>query len=412
MNIVMAGIDSERVSLGQREAFAFTKTQAVQAMNSMTELPGMEGCVIVSTCNRTELWLCTEDDGRANPAELLCSLKGLAEEPFKDVITVRRGGEAIRHLFETACGLHSLIWGEDQIVTQIRNAAGLAVTKGTAGKVLGKLFQEAVTCAKKIKTQVRFAAGNSSVAAAAIEKCGELYGSVKGLRCLVIGSGEMGRLAAQAFAAHGAEVAMTLRQYKYGISVIPDKCESLPYDERYAGIKDADIVVSATSSPHHTLLFEPVQEACAAKAKSRIFLDLAVPRDMDSRIAGLPGCRLLTIDDIPCRVRVEEKAAAEAQCEEIIDHYIREFEKQLVAWSTLPIVQRLAGDFWVSLCDGLEQELRQRGFSPEEVKIVLDALQKHSEEKADKMLFAFRDWMEENAGAKKIVSRGTARAAE
>lgn len=412
MNIFMAGIDSGSAALRQREAFAFTKTQAVQAMHAAAKLPGVEGCVIIFTCNRTELWLYAEEDGRADPAELLCSLKGQAEEPFRDIITVRQGWEAVRHLFETACGLHSLIWGEDQIVTQIRSAADLALAEGTTGKVLGKLFQEAVACAKKIKTQVRFAAGNSSVAAAAIESCGELCGSVKGLRLLVVGSGEMGRLTAQAFAEAGAEVTMTLRQYRYGISVIPDNCGSLPYDGRYAGVKDADIIVSATSSPHHTLGLEPVREACAANPKRRIFLDLAVPRDVDSRIAELPDCRLLTIDDIPCRVRAEEKAAVEAQCRKIIGHYIREFEKQLIAWSTLPAVHSLAHEFQDSLCEGLEKELQQSAVSPEEMKIALNAARRISEEKACKMLFAFRDWMEKDAGAQEMLSRDEARIVE
>ncbi len=412
MKICMAGVDFSRAALGQREAFAFTRSQAAQAGHTIAEVPGVEGCVIVSTCNRTELWLCVENGGKADPAALLCSLKGLERARFSDGITVRNGEEAVRRLFETACGLRSLIWGEDQIVTQIRDAADLSVSEGTAGKVLGKLFQTAVTSAKAVKTQVRFSAGNSSVAAAAVEKCRELCGSLRGLRCLVVGSGRMGRLAAQAFAAAGAQVLMTLRQYKYGISVIPENCESLPYDERYAGISDADVVVSATSSPHYTLLFDPAQEACAANPKDRIFLDLAVPRDIDSRIAKLPGCHLLTIDDIPCRVRAEEKAAVEAQCGEIIGHYIREFEKQLVAWSTLPAIHKLAHEFQASLREGLEKELRQTPISPEAMRTVLDAAQSLSEAQAGKMLFAFRDWMEENAGTREMLPGDAARAVE
>lgn len=251
MNICMAGIDFDRAALGQREAFAFTKTQATRAMHTIAEIPGVEGCVLVSTCNRTELWLCAENDGQADPAKLLCSLKELSEPRFANVITVRGGEEAIRHLFETACGLRSRIWGEDQIITQIRDAADLSMAEGAAGKVLGKLFQTAVAAAKAVKTQVRFATGNSSVAAAAAEKCRELCGSLRSLRCLVVGSGKMGHLAARAFAEVGAEVAMTLRQYKYGVSVVPDNCRSLPYDERYAEIRDADIIISATSSPHY-----------------------------------------------------------------------------------------------------------------------------------------------------------------
>lgn len=412
MNICMAGIDISSAAIGLREAFAFTSTQAVQAMHVIAKMPGVEGCVLVSTCNRTELWLCMESDGRADPAELLCSLKGFEKSRLSNVMKVRNDTEAVRHLFETACGLRSRIWGEDQIVTQIRDAADLSVAEGTAGKMLGKLFQTAVTSAKAIKTQIRFSAGNSSVAAAAVEKCREMYGSLRGLHCLVVGSGKMGRLAAQAFAETGANVLITLRQYKYGISVVPDNCGSLPYNERYTEISNADIIVSATSSPHYTLLYAPIQEACAANPKDRIFIDLAVPRDMDAQIAELSGCRLLTIDDIPCDVRAEEKAAVETQCGEIIDHYIKEFKRHLVAWSTLPAVQKLAHEFEVSLCKELEKELRRVNVSSEEMQTVLDVARKLSEAKASKMLFAFRDWMEESTVAREMRPSDAPRAIE
>lgn len=410
MGIQMAGIDCGRAELAQREAFAFTKSQTAQAVHTVRELEGVEGCVIVSTCNRTELWLYADSDHPSDPAGLLCRLKGLPEIRFADRIVERSGREAVRHLFETACGLRSRIWGEDQIITQIRDAAGLSIAEGTCGKVLAKLFQTAVTSAKKIKTQVRFASGNASVAAAAVAKCLEMGGDITGRRCLVIGSGAMGRLAAREFAANGAHVSMTLRQYKYGVSAVAENCRSIPYDDRIAEIGAADIIVSATSSPHYTLRRDPVEHACTAHPKSRILIDLAVPRDIEPRIAELPSCLLLTIDDIPCRERAEERAAVEARCHEIINHYIAEFEKYRMAWSTLPQIERLSEEFRLLLGTELEKALAQTNIPPEERDRIVPVVQRLAGEKAGKMLFAFRDWMEEHTGDEKAKPRPYARA--
>lgn len=398
MEIRMAGVDFGKAALEQREALAFTKTQAVSGMHEALRQPGVAGCVIYSTCNRTELWLCAEDSSEADPRGLLCALKGVGEKQFFRVLTQRRGAAAVRHLFETACGLHSRIWGEDQIITQVRDAAQLAVNEGTAGKILGKLFQTAVTCAKKVKTQVRFSAGGSSVATAAVARCEELRGPVKGLRCLVIGSGNMGFLAARALISAGAEVEMTLRRYKYGVSAVPEHCGAVPYDDRMEKIADADLVFSATASPHYTLRSVPVGDICAKNPKPRIFVDLAVPRDMESAIGEIPGCRLLTIDDIPCGVREEERARTEARCRQIIGHYIGEFEKQLLAWSSLPAIRNLSEELAAALERALVKELEQTGLSTEQRLQFGKTAKELIRKKAGGTLFAFRDWMAENTG--------------
>jgi glutamyl-tRNA reductase len=410
MNICMAGIDYDSAGLEQREAFAFTKVQAAQAMRSVMQLPGMKGCVVYSTCNRTELWLCPEKYGQTDPAGLLCLLKKLPEADFTDIITVRAGGEAVEHLFETACGLRSRIWGEDQIITQVKEALRSSMAEGAAGRVLGKLFQAAVTCAKKIKTQVHFTSGGSSVAAAAAEKLKEICGGMEGRRCLVIGNGNMGFHMAQELTACGAEVTITLRQYKYGTGMIPGSCGAVAYDDRLAEVGTADIIISATSSPHYTLYYEQVAAACAAKPKQRIFIDLAVPRDMDPRIAGIPDSTLLTIDDIPCRVRTEEKTFIEAECRKIIAHYISEFDKQLAAWHSLPAIQSLAGEFEHTLVKELEKELVRRKVPKEQQENIIEFTQTLVKENACKMLFTFRDWMEENAGERKTSQNDGTRA--
>ncbi len=397
MEIRMAGIESGTASLEQREALAFTKSESVRGMQAAGWQPGITGCVIYSTCNRTELWLSTDSSDFISPAEMLCAFKSVPLKQAAGVITERSGAEAVRYLFETACGLHSRIWGEDQIITQIKEAIHLANDSGTAGKILAKLFQTAVTSAKRVKTEVRFSSGTLSVAAAAAEKCREQYGHLKGLHCLVIGSGKMGRRAAEELAKNGACVCMTIRQYKYGISIVPEHCKSIPYSSRLKEAAESDVILSATSSPHYTLLYEPIAEMCAKNQRERLFLDLAVPRDIEPDVANLPKCRLVTIDDLCCRVRSEEKAKTEQRCRQIIDHYIAEFKKQLAAWSSLPAIRSFSAEASSNAVDLLDQEWKAEGLSDEMRERLRNTAQKIIREKTASALFSFRDWTEENA---------------
>ena len=394
MEIVMAGIDFSRAALEQREKMAFTKSESAEALHKAAAFPGVKGCIIVSTCNRTELWLCTEN-GSPDAATLLCGLKG-RPAGLSAALSARRGNEAVRYLFEMACGFHSLIWGEDQILAQVKDAAERSVREGTAGKILAKLFQSAVTTAKEVKTRVCFPKGSLSAATAAVRACAGHFGSVRCLRCLVIGSGNMGFLAAKEFTAAGANVCVTLRRYKYGVSAVPDHCMAVPYDDRLERVADADVIVSATSSPHRTLEASSVAAACAGRPKKRLFLDLAVPRDIDPAIGSLSECGLLTIDDISAGLRQEKQAAVMARCCPIIDHGIAGFESQLFAWASLPAVESISEKCAVSMRDGLMKELENSGLSPEEQQRFAEAsfglLRKHSR----RALFAFRDWTAEN----------------
>lgn len=392
MNIAMAGVDFERAALEQREAAAFTKQQAAAGLQKAVSWPGVEGCVIVSTCNRTDLWLYGEN---CDPGRLLCALKDLPYERFSGLLTQRRGDEAVRYLFETACGLHSRVWGEDQIITQIKDAAGLAMREGTVGKVLAKLFQAAVTAAKEVKTQVRFPHGSPSVAAAAVQLCENARGLLRACNCLVIGSGNMGCLAAEKFAAAGANVCITLRRYKYGISPLPENCGAVPFEKRMERLGEADIVVSATASPHFTLRAEETAAVCAAFPRERLFLDLAVPRDIEPAVAKLPGCTVLTIDDIPGCLTAEEKADTERQCRRIIDRHIGEFKKWQAARASLPVIEALSGEAASALRNELLEELKPAGLSPEERRRFADAAYAQIFRRVRSTLFSFRDWTEE-----------------
>ncbi|MDR3302746.1 MAG: glutamyl-tRNA reductase, partial [Spirochaetaceae bacterium] len=296
--ILMAGIDWTHADISQRETFAFTENTLNEALlEAKTAHPeGESGCIIVATCNRTEIWL--HGDAAANPAAILCAQKGINSEDYRNIFVQRQGIDAVRHLFLTAGGLKSQIVGENQILGQIKDALDLARKAKSGGAVLDRLFQAAITSAKRIKTETGITKANASTAQTAIDCIKARCGSLAGKNALVIGNGVIGRLCAELLLREGAAAGMTLRRHKQIKSPPPAGCTMLNYDERYAALTRFDIVISATSSPHWTLNYE--ETARVWDGRERLFVDLALPRDMEPQLRTLDGLSLLDLDSLPC----------------------------------------------------------------------------------------------------------------
>lgn len=154
MDISMTGIDFQKAGISNRELFSFTKSSAIQAVQKALVLSGADGCILLSTCNRTELWL--SGSPALSPYLTLCRLKGIQPERYASLFVHRFSNQAIRHLFELSCGLKSQIFGEDQIITQVKQALFLSREAGCTGTVLEKLFQYAITASKRVKSEVFF----------------------------------------------------------------------------------------------------------------------------------------------------------------------------------------------------------------------------------------------------------------
>lgn len=283
MLLEMIGIDYTKASITEREIFAFSNNKLLEVMQIITKTAHVSGCVMISTCNRTELYVSTNEKPNIDLIEILCDIKEVSFANNKELFTKRYNLDAIHHLFETACGLHSQILGEDQILTQVKNAIEIARENGFVDKILEKLFQTAITNAKKIKTTVKVTLFDVSVITKSMEHLRSYYNDLCDKKCLVIGNGEMGRTFAEKLAQSGADVTVTLRKYKYGTSVVPGGCHFVDYENRYEAIKDSEIIVSATSSPHYTIIKKDVEYILSDKRK-RLFIDLAVPRDVDPTI--------------------------------------------------------------------------------------------------------------------------------
>ena len=293
MPILMAGIDHNRADLDVRSRFSFTKKMMEDAFSWLKRRYPVSGCVIISTCNRMEIWLNTEDEA-LSPTKALCAFMQADSAECARYFVERRGSEAVDHLFRLAAGLESKVVGEDQIVTQVNEALALAHSCEAADHVLEVLFRMAVTAAKRVKTQTDLSLSDSSVIHTALKALRGQGLSFSGKNCMVIGSGMMGKISAQTLLDDGARVCVTVRKYRRGAVDIPDGCARVDYDDRLALLPDCDLVVSATSSPNYTLCRE---DLLALHPDHPITLiDLAVPRDIEKSAEELDWATLYDID--------------------------------------------------------------------------------------------------------------------
>lgn len=331
MKLCMAGIDAS-APFEEREKLSLVRGQ-VQAM--LPRIAEQTGCaaVLLATCSRTELYLHAEGErALPDPAEALCRAAGVAASAF---VTRREGADAVRHLMHVAAGMQSQIFGDDQIVSQVKDAVALAREAKTTDAVLDTLFRRAVTAGKRVRTETRLTGVPASAAEVGVRRAERFFGSLAGRRAVVIGNGEMGRLAARALVRAGSEVTVTLRTYRHGETLVPQGCGTVPYDRRLDAIEGADLVVSATTSPHFTLTAAQMQTLLCPP---RLLLDLAMPRDIESTAVGAQTA-LFNLDDLGDLGDADDTSRETAEC--ILDEETREFFAWLNYRAALPLIAKI-----------------------------------------------------------------------
>ena len=322
MSIQMIGIDHTRASIDVRTVFSFTKKSIAETLERWKQVPGLEGCVIISTCNRMEVWMsCSEET--LDIFELLCAEKKVDAKQFRKYMVVRKDREAVNHLLELSCGLQSRILGEDQIITQVKDALALSREQYATDNVLEVLFRMAITAAKKVKTEIVLSDGNRSAIHGAVRILKEKGYVLENKKCMIIGNGEMGKLSANAFRQEGADVTVTVRQYRSGVVQIPEGCSRINYGERLELLPECDYVVSATSSPNYTLTREAVEGL--RLTKNIMMIDLAVPRDIEPSVGKLEHITLYDIDAFHIDRTSEQVKENIEKAKVILEHQLEEF---------------------------------------------------------------------------------------
>lgn len=396
MSISMIGIDHSKASVDIRAKFSFTKKRAVETMKKLKEEHGILGCIILSTCNRMEVWVSTQDDKEISLYEFLCREKEVEKDEYQDYFMKRENEEAVRHLFYLTSGLKSQILAEDQIITQVKDALTLARDAYCTDNVLEVLFRMAVTAAKKVKTEVTFSRANTSVIHQAMERLRNQGFSFEGKTCMVIGNGEMGKVTALALKEAGADVTVTVRQYRSGVVNIPQGCKRINYGERMELLPDCDLVVSATASPNYTLTKENFEEI-KLDAASVVLIDLAVPRDIDPEIGKLQNVSLYDIDSFRIDAASPKLRASMQKAGEILDDQMKEFYDWFNGRDIFPRIEEIKADAVEDLNLRITKILKKTPMEQKDRESLLKAIDTAAGKVVNKMIFGLRDSLEQEA---------------
>ena len=389
----MIGIDYKKASVDVRAQFSFTKKNAAAALENLKKEPGILGCIILSTCNRMEIWASTGEDWKGSLYEFLCREKEKDPREFEKYFVKRGEEEAVEHLFYLTSGLKSQILAEDQIITQVKDALALSREAYCTDNVLEVLFRMAVTAAKKVKTQVSFSRANSSVIHQAIERLEDQGFSIQGKTCMVIGNGEMGKVTALALKEAGADVTVTVRQYRSGIVTIPQGCDRINYGERLEFLPKCDLVVSATASPNYTLTMEQIENA---KIPGHVVLiDLAVPRDIEPSAGTLNNVTLYDIDSFKIDAVSPKLQASLDQAGEILREQQEEFYNWYNGRDLIPRIQEIKADAVEDLNLRIMKILRKTPMEDSDRENLLKAIDTAAGKVVNKMMFGLKDFMKE-----------------
>jgi glutamyl-tRNA reductase len=385
----MLGIDHNKASIEEREVFSFTKKMAADVLLYIKAIEGINGCIILSTCNRMELWISCTEEFEASVYHTLCSMKKVDDSRYRHCFVERCGYEAIEHLFYLTCGLKSKILGEDQILTQVKDALELSRENYCTDNVLETLFRIAVTSAKQVKTQIHLSVVNSSVIHHVVYGLKASDYLFRGKKCLVIGNGEMGKLTATKLKEEGSEVTVTVRQFRSGIVEIPIGCSRINYGDRFEHIVEYDLVVSATASPNMTIGREHLINL--EFKKPIVFIDLAVPRDIDPRIADLKNITLYDIDYFKVETISDEMKTQLRQIDELLRAKMVEFISWYECRNIIPLIQEVSENAAVDVGMRINKTIKKIDMDRDDRELLETSVYSATNKVVSKLMFELRD---------------------
>lgn len=343
MEVAVVGVNHKVAPIAIREKVAFSEARKIEAMDKLLDY-GIEEVVILSTCNRSEIYISTKVEKTQNAIEFVKdfykSFFEIAE--ISNYLFIEKGKKAIEHLYCVAAGLDSIVLGEDQILGQVSDAHLFAMEFGGSKKILNKMFREAVTTAKEIKESTKMSEVPLSVSYIGVKYLKQEIGNLQGKKALVVGLGEMGRLAFRHLIEEGvSDIYMCNRNHEkvYDLSKEYSAITPIDYEERYDYLNRVDIVVTATSSPHTVIKSSNIVDL----NKQIYMMDLAMPRDIEPEVSQIEGVTLFDIDDLS-RISHENEHKREELAKQAMQMVEKKIEEFLV-WCDIikvdPVIQSL-----------------------------------------------------------------------
>ena len=349
MVLAVLGLNHKTAPVEVRECLSFPEDTIKQALRRLEEHEDFLECVVLSTCNRTEVYAVLEDvdDPSTVMLEFLERLAGPTPAGISPEHLFYYGGEAcIRHLFRVAASIDSLIVGEGQILSQVKKAYSVAKDCGTTSTVLNTLFHRAIAAGKKVRTETHIAFSAVSVSYAAVELAKKLLGDLSQATVMILGAGEMSELTARHLVENGVRTVFVSNRNQTRAEDLAQKFHgrAVPFEQFMKWAVDTDIIITSTGAPHYIVRSWDVAHIMPQRSgRLLIFIDIAVPRDVEPEVAAIAGVSLYNIDNLNAVVDSNKRARLKEarKAEKILDAEVGELVDRFRYLSYQPVLSQL-----------------------------------------------------------------------
>lgn len=333
MNILCYGLSHRTAPVEVRERFAVPEVRINEVAAEMAALASVREAVIVSTCNRVEYYLATEDAPASERAVSEWLARRSGHEPQDDFYRYD-SPQSVRHLFRLVCGLDSMVVGETEVFGQVKKAYQAAAAAGRTAGHLNRLFQRAFHVGKEVRSQTNITRGSVSVGSVAVDLAQKIFGKLHACQIMILGAGETSEQTARNLLSRGARsIFVSNRSHERAEALAAEMGgRALHFDEWHHDLSRVDILISSTSAPHFLLTRQKLEAAIKARRGRPLFIiDLAVPRDVEPGVNEFEGVYLYDIDSLQTLAdeNKREREMEAAGCESIIERHVTEFMRWL-----------------------------------------------------------------------------------
>jgi glutamyl-tRNA reductase len=350
MRFQLIGLNHKSAPVEVRERLAIPESRLPEACKRLSQHPGIEEGMIISTCNRVEL-IANVKNGNADLRSFLKEYFNIEPAVLDQHFYEYREQDAVRHVFRVASSLDSMVVGEPQILGQVKEAYATARAVGAVRAQLDQLFTRAFAVAKRVRTETAVGSSSVSIASVAVELAKKIFGNLKGKNVYLVGAGKMSELAARHLLAHGAaSIFVANRTYDRAIRLAQKfDGQAIEFSRLYDTCDKADIVITSTGAPHAIFRREHGEQFLSRRRnRPMFFIDIAVPRDVDAEMNKIDGIFVYDIDDLQQAVatHVADRRKEAEHAEDIVNSEVQKFHARLQTLDVVPTI--------VSLQDHLE----------------------------------------------------------
>ncbi len=358
-----------------RERVAFPPCAGRGFLRRLTEEGVAAEAVLLSTCNRTEIYAVVEGEGaRSRILDLLAEDRGADRDPLEKDTYWLTDADAVRHLYRVASSLDSMVVGEAQILGQVREAYRAATEAHRTGPILNRLFHTSLRIGKRVRSETGIGDSSLSVPRVAVKLAEEVFGTLRGRRALVVGAGEMSELVIKELKGRGVSELRIANRTAERARLLAERVggRAVGFDTLAEELTGVDVVVSSTGAGEWVVRSEPVAAALELRSEPLFFIDMAVPRDVDPVVQSLERAFVYDIDDLQAVVErnADDRGAAAEQGEALISPAVLDFMSWLSSLHVVPLIQELRDGAEQIRRHELSRALKRMDLSPEEAEAV------------------------------------------